>query len=636
VIAIALLAAGACAASGGSAGSDAPANVARGWDGFPVLVWRQTYFGKPLPERFRAAFGGANVVREEDAAWLLEAGLDFYVDHAAGRDSLHIDREEPGFRKRWNAWYEKRRDEDLVRVPCLNDPATRERLFAQLEKTLAARGGRSGLGASLGDEVSQTCGGSPEDICLCPHCRAKWRAFLAAARARGETELPEDFDPALASTDATRLALAEGRTEAVHAWLLRRRFQQDTLVDLLAELAAAARSRSKDTSLGLLGMIGQSTFGGVAVERILPHLDFAEAYRVSDARELLLTLRTDRQRILQTVFPEGGSPDASAWQAFDAWMHGADGLVLWSDRELERSSALFERLERAVRELRAIRAAAPGFRPLPQGVALVHSPDAVAYAWLRDALLDGPTWPRRFQGYHEEHGTLERELRAWWRTLEDAGAMPGAWPLGRVGRESVQRFPLLVLNQLALLDSADVARLREYLAAGGHVIVDGVLGELDAHGRAPPAPVLEELRKLAPERVHVLSAPLAGYLETRVDGAKPAAEVLGWLAQARVPLAPWHVSGAGREMAWRSTWSIDAASGLWTCATLPNLATREERAPALRAPPAARSDLELDIAPPDGFTLRWIHPALATDETQLGARTLRAGDAAVFQLIPAK
>src|SRR6202008_3271604 len=95
--------------------------------------------------------------------------------------------------------------------------------------------------------------------------------------------------------------------------------------------AAAARRLRPGVPLGLLGQIGRTAFGGVALDRLLPALDFAECYRVGDARELLFTLRAPGQRVVQTIFRDEREPRAAAWFAWESWMRGADGLVAWSD-----------------------------------------------------------------------------------------------------------------------------------------------------------------------------------------------------------------------------------------------------------------------------------------------------------------
>ena len=146
------------------------------WNDFPVFVWRQDREKEALSERFRRAFGATNLGRGEESSALVAQGIAFYVDNAAGRNDLHLDRDE-AYDKRFERWYETRDDNLLVRQPCLNDPAVKERLRATLELTLKVHAPNLGLGLSLGDEVSFTPYGSPEDTCLCAHCLAAWREF---------------------------------------------------------------------------------------------------------------------------------------------------------------------------------------------------------------------------------------------------------------------------------------------------------------------------------------------------------------------------------------------------------------------------------------------------------------------------
>ncbi|MEO6709268.1 MAG: hypothetical protein ABIP42_06790, partial [Planctomycetota bacterium] len=465
------------------------------WNDFPVFVWRQDR-GEEGPDRKLAAdFGATNLVRGESAKPLTEAGLAFYVDNAAGRNELHLDRDRK-YEKRWNDWYEKRDDALLIRQPCLNDPSVRERLRETLARTLDLHHGDVGLlGLSLGDEVSWTPYGSPEDTCLCEHCQSAWREFLERASARGASRLAADFPLARASTDAARLALEQGTSEAVQAWLLRREFTQSSMQERLRELSAQSRSSFGAIDLGLLGMIGRTAFGGVAIDRILPALDFAECYRVSDARELLFSLRSREQRVVQTIFYDEQSADAASWFAWESWMRGADGLVIWSDRELRAHPAYAAALARATARIRQVRERQPRFAPRPRGVAIVNDEASIAYGWLVDAKLDGPTWPKRLQGWQEDHGSRERSLRAWLRVLEDCGAMPGALPLERVGAACAKEFPLLVLNHLRVLDGQGAKRLSEYLGAGGTIAIRGELGSIDGFGIAPEEPWIDQLRE---------------------------------------------------------------------------------------------------------------------------------------------
>jgi len=607
---------------------------ASGWDAFPAFVWRLDHDGMAPPKALLAPFGGTNVEGDEEAAWAFEQGLDVYVGRAAGWSELHLRREFSWYDALWTRWYEERDATLCVREPCLTDPATRARLFEHVEQTFAARDGRHGLFALLGDEVGLTPWGDPFDLCTSPTCRAAWRAYLEQhpldpGLKSGAHRLPE--------TDAVRLAFVDGNTAQLGAWLARRRFHQDVVLELLRDLATEARRRAPETELGLAGLVGRTAFGGVAFEELLDVLDVLEPYPVSDARELAFTLRTS-ERILTTVFAHGlehATDDrvrasiaaGSAWQVWEHWLRGGDGVVLWSDRELARSTILHERLARAVADVRALRATLPHWRPTPSGIAVLHDGDSVALAWLRDALLDGPTWPRRFQGHQEEHGTRERELRAWLRLAEDVGLLPGALPLERVQPETAARFPVLIANHLSVLDETDRARLARFVEAGGTLLVSGPFADFDRAGRPVDENALALLREKHPDRVRRAPTDVTGYLETRIGDERPRAiELRGWLAEriqaAGLASVPFRVDCADATLPWLVARSGTGDTATW--ALLPNAqdnATRQDSLVALR----------LAIG---GGTVTWLHPAEPDEAGEAGTVRLDSGEAAVFRFVP--
>lgn len=574
-----------------------------GWDGFPVFLWRQSHRGRALAPALLNPFGGTNIEGDEEAPWALAAELDFYVGHAPGRNILHLRRDSGGYDKRFEAWLRSRDASLLARVPCLSEAQTRAQLIEHLNRSLRAREGQTGLGISLGDEVSLTPWGDPFDLCRSTACQARWKTWCAE-RGRDSNDL---------STDTLRLAFAEGDSSGLSNWLARREFHQSQMVELLGELARHARAElpAQAPPIGLLGLAGQSTFGGIAVERILPTLDFIECYPTGNARELLFSLR-DRQRSLATIFSESGGPSAAAWQAWEHWLRGGDGLVLWSDLELERDPALADRLAETVRSIRALQAKLGPFKPRPSGVALLHHPQSAALAWLRDALLDGPTWPNRLAGYQRQFGTLERHMDAWLRAVEDVGCLPGALPPEAWDAEGSRRFPLWIASHLALVSDRELAKLREHLRKGGSLLVDGPFAQFDGSGlpRTTPAGAtpFELLQNEFPGRVLAPQFDLLRAHENRLNVEHPLTrhsreKLEGTLRNAGVQLppfkppgGPWLLAGVKREN-----------STLW--AMLPNLTTEAQRSNPIAIPdldwkPAADSDFERHLPSPSAKSAR--------------------------------
>lgn len=447
---------------------------------FPVFVWRQDFQGEVLPARLFAPFGGVNV-EGSGSIPRIEGAQDaaaFYVGHAPGREEFHLRRTDPWYDAMWQQWYEERDESLLVRQPCLSDPKTREKLLAQLERSLAARDGNFGSAISLGDEVGLTPAGDPLDLCHSEFC----------------SERAPEKD---ASTDEARLAWLEDDTSLIGPWLDRRRYHTDVVHKLLADVAASARRLAPAAPRALFGVKTQTAFGGVDVTRALEFVEWIEPYGDTLTRELCFTLRRADQRILATLFPANDRPERAALRLAEHVLRGGQGAVIWSDRHLARSAAYLDRLARAVRETRALRAQIEDllgrpWAPQTSGWAVFEDSEAVALSFLRDSLGDGPTWPRRFAGYQVKHGTRESALNQWLRALEDAGRLPGALPLvPRTATNPVElreRFPIWLLVEQSLLSREDESRLWRHLESGGVLVCQGRFAEFlrDGTRRASP------------------------------------------------------------------------------------------------------------------------------------------------------
>jgi len=568
---------------------------------FPVFVWRQQHKGAELPAELIQPFGGTNVERAGAAEWVFEQQLDFYVGHAPGRDELHL-RRTPEYQSRFDEWYRTRDPKLLVRRPCLTEEATRAALFDQLELSLAAREGRHGIGISLGDEVSLTPWGDPLDLCRSKTCEAAWLAWCEAEGLEYRTA---------PTTDELRLAVGDDDFSLLGAWLARRRFHQDVVLGLLRELAARARVLAPGVRVGLLGIGGQTAFGGVAIERALEFLDFVEPYPVDATRELARSYERPGQQTFATLFlndEESGGVAGATQRAWEHVLRGGDGLILWSDKLLAQLPKYRTRMSAVVRSIRHLRELAPELDSpewgAPSHIALLHSPDSVAFTWLMDALLDGPTWPNRLAGYQREHGSRERSLQAWLRLSEDLGLLPGVVSLRNLGAETQQRFQLLVSSHLGILDDDEVERLEAYLEAGGLLVVEGSFGRFDSTGVERGEDLFERLHSRHPKAVERASASIPEYTERRVNSDDQRADrdrkqILRLLEsdpsqrlfriRSQPPGTPWLTEAI----------PLRAGNG-WLCMAVPNATSPEERA-ALRS---QRTYVEV----PGSYRVEWLLP----------------------------
>jgi len=595
------------------------------WPAFPAFVWRQDSAGRGLEQGLAREFGGTNVEGAAEDARLLEQELAFYVGHGPGRDALHLDTDRESYRELWDAYWRDRDGDRLVRVPCLHEEEVRADMGRRLERTLAARGGAQGLGVSLGDEVGLTPYGAPLDLCASSACRAAFADFVQASPTWSALLEVEDGRPPFPTTDETRLAWIDGDPRHVSAWLARRDFHVDTVEGLLEELARQLRRARPELPVGLLGQSGRTAFGDVDLADVLPFLDFIEVYRLLDSRELVNTWRRDDQRSLLTLFRDPEAEHGATWIAWEHWLRGGDGVVLWSDRELVRHPEHRRRMAEAVAGIRRLREAWSGWRPRPEGVGVIHSSDSLALSWLREALHDGPTWMRRFPSYQNRHGAREVALQGWLRLLEDLGVLPGAVPIERVGPELVGRFPVLIANHLVLLDPPEVARLRSYVAAGGQLWVHGPLGAYDRTGGRREAPLTETIDDGA-GRVTTVTLDPGRYLrerwERRGELSYPS-RARAALLELGLPVRPGapEVALLGTDLPF--LWAADRqADGGWLLASMPNAAASAER--------AALEELELAPVAPEGWELALLHPQVDGDSSTI---RLAPGEALVVRLV---
>ena len=588
---------------------------------FPVFVWRQQHKGTELPSELVQPFGGTNVERADPAEWVLEGGFDFYIGHAPGRNELHL-RRTPKYQTWFDEWYRTRDPKLLVRSPCLTDERTRAGLFEQLEQSLAARDGRHGIGISLGDEVSLTPWGDPLDLCRSLTCEAAWKIWCKA-RGLADYENP--------TTDELRLAIGDDDFSLLGAWLARRRFHQDVVIDLLRELADQAREQAPGVRVGLLGIGGQTAFGGVAIERVLEFLDFVEPYPIDATRELANTHLRSNQQSFSTLFlndEESGGVGGATQRAWEHVLRGGDGLILWSDTLLAQHPEYRERMGEVVRSIRRLRSLAPELSSpewgAPSGAALVNSPNSVAFTWLKDALLDGATWPNRLARYQRQYGIREFSLRTWLRLFEDLGVSPGVLSLRDLSAATLERFELLVCSHLSILDDDELERLDAFLEAGGRVVVEGSFGRFDSTGVERKEDLFEQLRKRFTDSVERAPESLLEYIQRRplfddLQARSARQQILGLLDTD----PSRQLFRVGEKAPFWLTEAIPLEDGAgWLCMALPNAPTTGERA-KLRS-----RQVDLDVR--GSYRVEWLFPK---GHHGLSVR-VEAGEPLCFRLLP--
>jgi hypothetical protein len=457
------------------------------FDAFPAYLYRLDGERGAGDEAALAVCGGTQLPGEADAAWVASLGLRHFLWQAAGRDALHLDRDSAGWTVALERWRETRDRNDLVREPCLADPATAAELEAKLERSLApaARGGADFV--ALGDEIGLTPYGDPLDVCACEHCERHFQGWLEQAGARyglapGDRRV--GTDSLLSAADGALL----GR------WLATRAHGRALVAETVQRLAQRCAELRPGVPPAVLGLIGETAFGGVDLEALGTAVPVVEPYAVADAVERLATLRArgaGPRRLLATLFLDRPtSPDQLLAELRRLGSGPVDGIVVWSDRELATRPELLAALDAGLRELRAARGATPGLDRDPRGVAWLASDDNLALAFLRDARSSRGSWWRRLAGWQEQRGTMERARREWFAAARARGEDPGAISLEQVDGDLWPRFTRLVAVDLRVVADAELAGLQRFVDRGGTVELRGTFADLRPDGSKRPAAAL--------------------------------------------------------------------------------------------------------------------------------------------------
>jgi len=471
----------------------------------------------------------------EAAAAVRAAGLEFYAGHAVGKGILHL--RERDFQPRWDAYWEDRDPRHLQRPHCLRAPETRDDLFARLARSIKALEPHGPVAYSLDDEISITRRLVPIDFCFGPHCLAAFRTWLttrygsvAALNERWRTDFTrwEEVLPFTTDRIKRREHYMPPRRWALAPWGDHRAFMDLTLASTLAGLRARARKLGVEAPVGFLGGQAPAPFGGYDWSRLLPAVDWVEAYDQGGAMEVVRGLAPRVIRV-RTYFRTGGGEGRNRWMLWKYFAHGDRGAILWSDREVldahGRPTAYMRGLEPALAALTSPEARA--ILPLPvatDGVALYYSQPSIRFAWMEDSRRDGRTWMKRFGSHEAKHSSHYRRREAWHRLLEDAGVQyryvdAESVAAGR-GLEGVR---VLVLAGVRVLGPEETRAIRGFLDDGGHVIADR------------PGPSLRSL--LSARRALIMKANAADYFERaagEAEGHPALGEVVEHLARAGV------------------------------------------------------------------------------------------------------
>lgn len=466
------------------------AAVTRGrWDTWLYMPWRYRWHigtGRQGGE-FCRNYGINGGVMDHGMGpldWLERWGLRFYNDHAAGKGSLFL---MPQHLQRLG---NDLRDPRAVR-PRPITPGLERELGSTIASNLArVRKSPLRVAYALDDEVSTGSFVRPipwrlnaDDEAYERWLRTYYGGRPPEARYVGPDEVRGELDGPLGETDLS-------------PFLDRMTYNDSVWADFLGRLVERCNREDPSTPCGFVGGQAPNLWGGYDWAKLAKKVQYAEAYDLGSAPEIVRSLSPDIPRISTHFHDDRRGAGHDAWMAWHHFAHGNRGMVGWVEGWFFPDGTprpWLERFRFTLRELGGVQGKKlVGARRLHDGIAIYYSHPSIQVSWMLDAEPHGRSWPNR----NDDHrlGTSHSVRRAWEMLLNDGGLDYDFLAYDEVVLHGVPpRYRVLILPAAYALSDIEARRIAEFAAAGGTVIADFACGLFDQHGRGRSRGALDDL-----------------------------------------------------------------------------------------------------------------------------------------------
>lgn len=366
------------------------------------------------------------------------------------------------------------------RDPCLVDPAyqreTRERLhaYAGALQDLCFAAYFNADENSLGRYTQ------PHDFCQAPASLARFRSFLKGKYGT-LARLNDEWRTAFSGWDAVKpFTHAEAKAAANWTpWIEHRTYMADEFCSTFGFQRACLRERDAHARFAVSGMGWANEYNGFDWYLLMQHLDHMAAYAGQDYRTELMRSFKRPDAILGAWTGYGRNTvevrHAFWWQVLTGFFCPAfySSELLYTNGL--RMSEAGHGLARVIAELKGgIGKMLMAGERLAQPIAVHHSyASMVALTCMPGATGGGKV------------GTYFSALNGWCSVLHQLGyqfTMVDRRQLKR-GDVGADRFRVLVMSLACALDDAEIAAAREFVSAGGTLIVDPAFALAHENGR---------------------------------------------------------------------------------------------------------------------------------------------------------
>ncbi len=417
--------------------------------------------------------GGAPDSPAGKLAWINRFGLRFYVDHTAGKGSLHL----------WDGGKQKPHLAELhgngIRSIPLND-TLKKKLF-DLIRTNVSQVKSSPFRAAyaLDDEISWGHFVHPamwrvtDDDSAYP----RWLTEIYGPTApRRETWVTyEDIRPHLPQWSVRDFDAAP----LMDQWT----FNDSYWCNYLGDLVEYSNSVDPDTPCGFVGGQAPNAFGGYDYAKLMRKVQYIEAYNLGSSQAIVRSF-SPHNTVPAVTSHFHQSVEDDVWQTWYYQAHGNRGHIGWVEGWFDGETPRPWHDVIAPHYLEAGRKIGPlmnGAEWQHDGVAIYYSHPSIQLGWIMDAEAHGKTWINR-DGDHRLGGShLVRH--AWENMLRDSGLQYNHLSYVDVIQNGVPtEYRTLILPACLCLSDAEARAIEAFCRRGGTIIADYLPGVWDQHG----------------------------------------------------------------------------------------------------------------------------------------------------------
>ncbi len=524
-----------------------------GWNDYHIIMWQHRTAEQVAALRAVGIDGGESVGRGSALPeFLIKNNLRWYSENIATDFYSEYHRYYPD---RPNGWkfqearenFKKNRTskDALKRYPSLSDPVWLDKIHDRLVERAKFYSPYRPFFYSLGDETGIADLAAFFDF---DYSDASITAFRKWLKDRYPTlqelntrwgskfpiwdsVLPETTDEAMKRTDFNYTS-----------WSDFKEFMDVAFAGALKMGNDAVRSVDPSAYVAIGG--GQMPgWGGYDYSRIAKSLTAIEPYDIGNNIEILRSLNP-RMAVLTTSFERGPWERNRVWFEF---LHGNRGLVIWDDKSafINADGSIGPRGAEVAgyyNELRSgLGAQIVSSERMSDPIAIHYSQPSMRVEWMIAQRPHGERWVQRNSSTEYKDSEFLRLRQAYCKLIEDQGLQYKfvAYDDVEQGGLIAGGYKVLILPRSTALSSTEAGQIREFVARGGLLIVDGIPGQYDERARKLEKPLLADLfdRPTFGKGSAILApAEIGSYHEHRLSGKEGESRRLisQWLAVAGV------------------------------------------------------------------------------------------------------